>query len=316
MTRWNLGLALALGGLLAACQSTDKNAAELQQKNQELEKRVAELEGRASPSPAVAATATPEPTWEAQLQAAPPAPAAARPAPRAAARASAPAHVPSRTSRTTDAPIAGPLVVPSNRNEPDRVRVEPDPAPHPEENGDPPRWRDEQINREERVSIPAGTQLSLVLETPLSSETSRVGDRVEARVERATSEEGRVLLPGGTNLKGRVLDVQGSGRVSGKARVIVAFDQIVIRGRTQRLDTTEIEAVAGDSHGRDAAIIGGGTAAGAIIGGIAGGGKGAGKGAIIGGLAGAGAVLGTKGKEVELPAGSRWTVRVKDGVRF
>ena len=312
MTRWNLGLALALGGLLAACQSTDKNAAELQQKNQELEKRVADLEGRASPSPAVAATATPAPAWEAQLQAAPP-------APRAAARASAPNHVPSRTTtarRTTDAPIAGPLVVPSNRNEPDRVSVEPDPAPHAAENGDPPRWRDEQINREERVSIPAGTQLSLVLETPLSSETSRTGDRVEARVERATSEEGRVLLPGGTVLKGHVLDAQGSGRVSGKARVIVAFDQIVVRGRTQRLETTEIEAVAGDSHGRDAAIIGGGTAAGAIIGGIAGGGKGAGKGAIIGGLAGAGAVLGTKGKEVELPAGSRWTVRVKDGVRF
>jgi len=313
MTRWNLGLALALGGLLAACQSTDKNAAELQQKNQELEKRVAELEGRASPSPAVTATATPAPTWEAQLQASAPAAAAPRPAPRTAARASAPARVPTRTitsSQTADPPIV------SNRNEPDRVSVEPDPAPHAAENGDPPRWRDEQINREERVSIPAGTQLSLVLETPLSSQTSRAGDRVEARVERATSEEGRVLLPGGTVLKGHVLDAQGSGRVSGKARVIVAFDQIVVRGRTQRLETTEIEAVAGDSHGRDAAIIGGGTAAGAIIGGIAGGGKGAGKGAIIGGLAGAGAVLGTKGKEVELPAGSRWTVRVKDGVRF
>jgi len=314
MTRWNLGLALALGGLLAACQSTDKNAAELQQKNQELEKRVAELEGRASPSPAVAATATPEPAWEAQLQASAPAAAAPRPAPRAVSRASAPNRVASRTITSSQA--ADPPIVASHRNEPDRVSVEPDPAPQAAENGDPPRGRDEQINREERVSIPAGTQLSLLLETPLSSETSRAGDRVEARVERATSEEGRVLLPGGTVLKGHVLDAQGSGRVSGKARVIVAFDQIVVRGRTQRLETTEIEAVAGDSHGRDAAIIGGGTAAGAIIGGIAGGGKGAGKGAIIGGLAGAGAVLGTKGKEVELPAGSRWTVRVKDGVRF
>lgn len=314
MTRWNLGLALALGGLLAACQSTDKKAAELQQKNQELEKRVAELEGRVSPSPAVAATATPEPAWEAQLQASAPAPAAPRPAPRAAARTSTPARVPSRTvtpSRTADAPIAA-----SSRNEPDRVSAEPEPVTHPAENGDATRRRDEPIDREERVNIPAGTQLSLVLETPLSSETSRAGDRVEARVERAMSDEGRVLLPGGTVLKGHVLDAQGSGRVSGKARVIVAFDQIVVRGRTQRLDTTEIEAVAGDSHGRDAGIIGGGTAAGAIIGGIAGGGKGAGKGAIIGGLAGAGAVLGTKGKEVELPAGSRWTVRVRDGVRF
>jgi hypothetical protein len=177
-----------------------------------------------------------------------------------------------------------------------------------------PRARDEE--RTELVSIPAGTQLALVLETPLASSTSQPGDRVEARVERATSEDGRVLLPGGTVLKGHVLDARSSGRVSGKARVIVAFDQIVVRGRAQRLATTEIEATAADNHERDAAIIGGGTAAGAIIGGIAKGGKGAGKGAIIGGVAGAGAVLATKGREVELPAGSRWTVTVKDGVRF
>jgi outer membrane lipoprotein SlyB len=90
----------------------------------------------------------------------------------------------------------------------------------------------------------------------------------------------------------------------------------VVRGRTQRLDTTEIEATAADSHERDAAVIGGGAAAGAIVGAISGGGKGAKKGAIIGGVAGTGAVLATKGKEVELPAGSRWTVRVKDSVKF
>ena len=313
MTRWNLGLALALGAILAACQSADKNAAE-QQKNQDLEKRVADLERKATPSPAAEPTATAEPTWEAQLQSAPPAAEAPRSAGRASARASAPtrvhdARVPSRTtgaSRTAEPPVG------TSRNEPDRISTGAETVPVDSADATP-RGRDEQI---ERVSIPAGTQLFLVLETPVSSVASHPGDRVEARVERATSEDGRVLLPGGTVLKGHVLDAHPSGRVSGKGRVIVAFDQIVVRGRTQKLDTTEIEAVADDSHERDAAIIGGGTAAGAIIGGITGGGKGAGKGAIIGGAAGAGAVLATKGKEIELPAGSRWTVRVKDAVRF
>jgi len=312
MTRWNLGLALALGTLLAACQSADKNAAE-QQKNQDLEKRVAELEHKAAtPSPAAEPTATAEPVWETQLHSAP----SVAEVPRSTARASAPTRVhdgrlPSRETRTTR--TAEPPVV-TSRNEPDRVGTRAEPVDPPVETAAAdPRGRDEQV---ERVSIPAGTQLSLVLETALSSATSHPGDRVEARVERATSEDGRVLLPGGTVLKGRVLDARPSGRVSGKARVIVAFDQIVVRGRAQRLDTTEIEAVAGDSHERDAAIIGGGTAAGAIIGGIAKGGKGAGKGALIGAIAGTGAVLATKGKEIELPSGSRWTVRVKDGVRF
>lgn len=322
MTRWNLGMALALGVLLAACQSApDKNASE-RQKNQDLEKRVAELEHKATPSPSIEATTPPEPAWETRVQAAPE-------APRTAARAT----TPSRTSaahangapaarRTTSAPSrrAEPPVVTSTRGEapPDRVTTRPEPVERPMETSEPGAsrvWRDEQESAE-RISIPAGTQLSLVLETPLSSATSRAGDRVTARVERATSEDGRVLLPGGTVLKGHVLDAQPSGRVSGRARVAVAFDQIVVRGRTQRLATTEIDAVAPDSHERDAAIIAGGTAAGAIIGGIAHGGKGAGKGALIGGIAGTGAVLATKGKEIELPAGSRWTVRVRDGVRF
>jgi hypothetical protein len=208
--------------------------------------------------------------------------------------------------------------VPPDHNEPGRITTIPE-VVEPAAKSDTPRWRDEQVNRAERaeqVNIPAGTQLSLVLETPLSSATSNPGDRVEARVERAMSDDGRVLLPGGTVLKGRVVDARSSGRVKGRARLAVAFDQIVVRGRTQPLATTEIEATAADSHERDAAVVGGGAAAGAIIGAITGGGSGAKKGAIIGGVAGTGAVLATKGKEIDLPAGSRWTVRVKDAVRF
>jgi type IV secretory pathway VirB10-like protein len=320
MTRWKLGIGLALGALLAACQAApEKNAAE-PQKSQDLEKRVAELERKATPSPSPEATAQPQPAWEAQM---PSAPARASQPPRASAPSRATtsvrAHEAPASRRTTAANRgAEPVVTSRNEAPSDRVTTRPEPVERPGQTAEPGTvrvWRDDE-ERAERINIPAGTQLSLVLETPVSSATSRPGDRVTARVERATAEDGRVLLPGGTVLKGRVLDAHESGRVSGRARVAIAFDQIVVRGRTQRLDTTEIEAVAADSHERDAAIIGGGTAAGAIIGGIAGGGRGAGKGAIIGGIAGTGAVLATKGKEIELPAGSRWTVRLKDGVKF
>jgi type IV secretory pathway VirB10-like protein len=317
MTRWNLGLVLALGGLLTACQSSAKNDAALQaekQKNEELQKRVAELESHSQPTPEIIASPV-APVWETQLQAVPPAPAPRSPA-RTPARASAPARRESATPvHTAPSRPAEPPVASGSRNEPDRISTDSQPAERPAA-GDTPQWRDEQVNRAEQVTIPAGTQLSLVLETPLSSETSHPGDRVEARVERAMSEDGRVLLPGGTVLKGKVIEARSSGRVKGRARLAVAFDQIVVRGRTQPLATTEIEATAADCHERDAAVIGGGAAAGAIIGAITGGGKGAGKGAIIGGVAGTGAVLATKGKEVELPAGSRWTVKVKDPVKF
>ena len=59
--------------------------------------------------------------------------------------------------------------------------------------------------------------------------------------------------------------------------------------------------------GRDAKVIGGTAGVGAIIGAITGGGKGAATGAAVGGAAGTGAVLVTKGKEVDYPAESRLT---------
>ena len=72
--------------------------------------------------------------------------------------------------------------------------------------------------RREIVVIPGGTELRVVLETGLSSETSQDGERVVARVERATTEDGRVVLPGGTVLRGRVVRAESAGRVSAAAR--------------------------------------------------------------------------------------------------
>ncbi len=166
----------------------------------------------------------------------------------------------------------------------------------------------------DRIEIPAGTELQLVLENGLSSATSHEGDPVTARVSRATGPDGRVLLPGATVLKGHVYRADSAGRVKGRSRLAVDFDRIVIRGEEHRLDTTAIDVEGPESHERDAAIIGGSTVGGAIVGGILGGGKGARKGAIVGAVGGTGAVLATKGREIEIPSGSRWTVRVKGRV--
>jgi type IV secretory pathway VirB10-like protein len=162
--------------------------------------------------------------------------------------------------------------------------------------------------------LPAGTTLQLRLERGLSSATSRAGDAVTARVERATGPDGRVLLPGGTVLHGRVYRAEAAGRVSGRSRLAVDFDRIVVRGATHRLETTAIDVRGPASHERDAAIVGGSTLGGAILGGIFGGGSGAKKGALVGVLGGTGAVLATRGREVEIPSGSRWTVRVRSRV--
>src|SRR5262245_31838813 len=156
--------------------------------------------------------------------------------------------------------------------------------------------------------IAEDTNLELVLENGLSSRTSRDGDAIVARIERATSPDGGVALPGGSFLEGHVVSASESGRVKGKARVDVAFDRIVVRGQRYPIETTRLSFEAEDSHKRDAAMVAGSAAAGAILGAITGGS--AGKGAVLGGAAGGGAVLATKGKEVDVVPGSTASVRV------
>jgi hypothetical protein len=159
--------------------------------------------------------------------------------------------------------------------------------------------------------LPAGTTLPLVLESTVASNTSHVGDRVEATLADDVSEGGRVLLAAGTEVVGRVTAAKESGRVKGRARLAMEFDEVRDGGSSYRIETTPIDITADSSKGKDAKIAGGAAAAGAIIGAIAGGGKGALKGGAIGGAAGGAAVLATRGNEVVLDAGTRIDVTLE-----
>jgi hypothetical protein len=305
MTRGNVALVLLLGTALAGCQKPAQEQSALKAENEALKKRVEALEQQQQAAPPTAVPLESAPVVEPQTsrfdvpQATAPAAPATRPQPP---RRVAPAPKP-RTASRRPAPPA-----PDPDREARVERIRPAAEPMSGETTAPAPRRD-------RVEIEPGTELNIVLETSLSSATATEGQQVVARVERASDEDGRTVLPGGTILKGRVYRAESAGRVSGRAQLAVDFDRIVIRGREYRLDTTAIAVEGPESHKRDAAIVGGSTAAGAIIGGIANGGRGARRGAIIGAVGGAGAVLATKGKEVEMPSGSRYTVRVKNGVR-
>ena len=104
--------------------------------------------------------------------------------------------------------------------------------------------------------------------------------------------------------------VSGSGKVKGRASLSLAFTQLIASGKTYTLGARRISLLAPETHGKDAKIIGGGAGAGALVGAIADGKSGAAKGALVGGAAGTGAVLATRGKEVSIPAGSHWRVRL------
>jgi hypothetical protein len=168
------------------------------------------------------------------------------------------------------------------------------------------------IGRE--VTIPAGTELPIVLDTTIGSDTSSIETPVRAHLSRAVSLDGEAVLAEGSSVTGVVTDAKRSGKVKGLAHVAVRFDTIVPAGDNDRyrIQTAAVGRTAAATKKEDAIKIGAPAAGGAIIGAIVGGGKGAAIGTAVGGGAGTGVVMSTRGKEIRLPVGSALRIKLTE----
>ncbi|RPJ74009.1 MAG: hypothetical protein EHM24_06890 [Acidobacteria bacterium] len=179
----------------------------------------------------------------------------------------------------------------------------------------PPMADSPQRQRErvfDEIVVPAQSVLGLSLETPLSSESSRVEDRVEARVTRDLIVEGKVAIPAGTRAIGSVTIVERGGKVKERARLAFRFHTLRLPDETELGISTEAIYREGEEIGRrSTARIGGAAVGGAIIGAILGGGKGAAIGSGIGAAGGAATVMAGDRQTVVLRAGMPLSVRTE-----
>ena len=114
--------------------------------------------------------------------------------------------------------------------------------------------------------------------------------------------DGRVVVPKGASVYGRLEEAKTSGTFTGRWELRLAMTEIVVKGQTVPLVSGEYE-LSGKSRGASTAKrTVGGAAVGSIIGALAGGGKGAAIGAGVGGAAGAGSEIITKGDQVKVPS--------------
>ena len=165
------------------------------------------------------------------------------------------------------------------------------------------------------ATLPAGTVLPVRFETTVSSASSRPEDKVLAVVrENVLDDDGSIAIPAGSELRGRVVSAHRAGKVKGRSFLAVSFDSVEVNGRVHRVATNRLGVLGRSGAKKDAAIIGGGAGAGALVGAIADGKGGAAKGALIGGATGTGVVLATRGPEVVIPAGARYRVRLADSL--
>jgi hypothetical protein len=159
--------------------------------------------------------------------------------------------------------------------------------------------------------VPAGQELDVRLGTTLSSKTAKVEQRFEATTVADLMQNGNVLIPAGSTVRGVVSAVDPADRLHRAGSLTLSFDEINVRGRMYPLRGMATNVFESGGIREEAGTAGIGAGAGAVIGGIIGGLKGAILGAVIGA---GGAIAATEGKDIELPAGSIIRIRLDQPV--
>jgi hypothetical protein len=267
-------LPLAVAPLACSSDNDDRAALDRDELNRELDLA---LKGDTSMA-SFEDTAVAPPTAE-------PEPAAQTPAPRPQRQ------TPPRTTPTPKPQPTPPVVQPT-----------PDPTPEPR-------------TRTVTSSVPIGTTMSVALNQTLSTETNQAGDAFTATLQQPIlSADGDVLVPAGATVRGRVTQVQKSGRVGETAVLNLAFEAVTFGGNSYPLDASVVSAnperVSRASTGEQVAKGAAGAAAGAILGRVLGKNTSSTiKGAVIGAAAGTAIAMGTADVDAVLKEGSTMVIR-------
>src|SRR2546425_6073686 len=142
------------------------------------------------------------------------------------------------------------------------------------------------------VVVPAGTVIPIRLINRISTKNAKDGDGIYAKTAFPITVDNKIVIPEGSSVRGKIIEVRRPGRVKGKGELTLSFQTLVLpSGITIPIYTSlggaggagerkgEATVQGDSSKGEDTKTVGTTTAEGALIGVIANGGKGA----VIGG---------------------------------
>jgi hypothetical protein len=166
------------------------------------------------------------------------------------------------------------------------------------------------------VELPAGTNLVVRMIDGVDSEVNRVGQTFAASMDQPVTMGGETIIPRGADVVVKLVDAKESGKLTGTAMLTLDLMSVKVDGRMVDINTQSVSRESDSRGQRTAKVAGGGAVLGAIIGGIAGGGKGAVIGAGAGGATGAGVEEVTKGQRVKVPSETRLTFVLDTSIRI
>lgn len=166
-----------------------------------------------------------------------------------------------------------------------------------------------------KLTIKAGTYVTVRLNEILSSNRSMVGDAFTATLTKPIVVDGVVVAQRGQNVTGRVTEAKKAGRVAGTSRLGIQLIELpVIDGQQLPVQSELLTRNGSTSTGRDAGAVAATTGVGAAIGAGVNGGVGAGVGAGAGLVAGLAGVLLTRGNPTVIFPETMLTFRVNQDV--
>lgn len=166
----------------------------------------------------------------------------------------------------------------------------------------------------QQYTLDSGTVVPITITEALDSKNAQPNDAFHATLAGDLVSNGVVVIPRGSPVMGRVVEVHEAAHFKGSALLTVELTEVTSRGRKITL-VTDTYQKEGAARGKNTAVkAGGGAALGAIIGAIAGGGKGAAIGAAAGAGAGTGVNAVTRGEQAQIESESRLEFRLQSPI--
>lgn len=183
---------------------------------------------------------------------------------------------------------------------------------------EPRRIEVQQARPSERtMTIPAGTQIVIAMKKTLDSGENLPGDPFSAEVIQDVQVDGHNAIPAGSIVRGEVASVKAAKRGAGQASMTLAFNSLTLPDDTVAPLAASLSEQTESKKGRNAAVIGGSAAGGALLGKMIGKDtKDAVMGAVVGGAIGTGVVMAQEGAQVKIPKGAELVIQLDEPMKI